>query len=67
MAYGIIVYWKITSFLIVIGKKHPLLDLDSYGGLFFAAFAISWLIVIFPFEFTHFADMLQDFLRFIVQ
>ena len=67
MLYGIFIYWIITSVLILIGQKHPSRDLDSYGGLFFATFAIGWLIVIFPFEFTHFADLLPDFLRFIVQ
>lgn len=67
LLYGIFIYWIITSVLILIGQKHPSRDLDSYGGLFFATFAIGWLIVIFPFEFTHFADLLPDFLRFIVQ
>lgn len=67
MLYGIFIYWIITSVLILIGQKHPSRDLDSYGGLFFATFAIGWLIMIFPFEFTHFADLLPDFLRFIVQ
>jgi hypothetical protein len=67
LLYGIFIYWIVTSVLILIGQKHPSRDLDSYGGLFFAAFAIGWLIVIFPFEFTHFADVLPVFLRFIVQ
>jgi hypothetical protein len=65
--YGIPIYWITTSVLILIGQKHPSRDLDSYGGLFFATFAISWLIVIFPFEFTHFADALPDTLRFLLQ
>ena len=67
MLYGIIIYWITTSVLILIGQKHPSRDLDTYGGLFFATFAIVWLIVIFPFEFTYFADVLPDFLRFLVQ
>jgi len=67
MLYGIIIYWIATSVLILIGQKHPSRDLDTYGGLFFATFAIVWLIVIFPFEFTYFADVLPDFLRFLVQ
>lgn len=67
MLYGILIYWITTSVLILIGQKHPSRDLDSYGGLFFATFAIVWLIVIFPFEFTYFADALPDFLRFLVQ
>ncbi len=67
MLYGIIIYWVTTSVLILIGQKHPSRDLDTYGGLFFATFAIVWLIVIFPFEFTYFANVLPDFLRFLVQ
>ena len=67
MLYGILIYWITTSVLILIGQKHPSRDLDSYGGLFFATFAIVWLIVIFPFEFIYFADVLPDFLRFLVQ
>lgn len=67
MLYGILIYWITTSVLILIGQKHPSRDLDSYGGLFFATFAFGWLIVIFPFEFTYFADALPDFLRFLVQ
>ena len=67
MLYGIIIYWITTSVLILIGQKHPSRDLDTYGGLFFASFAIVWLIVIFPFEFTYFANVLPDFLKFLVQ
>ena len=67
MLYGILIYWITTSVLILIGQKHTSSDRDSYGGLFFATFAIVWLIVIFPFEFTYFADVLPDFLRFLVQ
>ncbi len=67
MLYGIPTYWITTSVLILIDQKHPSRDLDSYGGLFFATFAIGWLIVIFPFEFTHFADVLPDSLRFLLQ
>jgi hypothetical protein len=67
LLYGIFIYWIITSVLILIGQKHPSRDLDSYGGLFFATFAIGWLIVVFPFDFAHFANALPVFLRFIVQ
>jgi hypothetical protein len=65
--YGVPVYWITTSVLILISQKHPSRDLDSYGGLFFATFAIGWLTVVFPFDFTHFADVLPDSLRFLVQ
>jgi hypothetical protein len=67
MLYGVFFYWIVTSVLILIGQKNPSRDLDSYGGLFFATFAIGWLIVVFPFEFSHFADLIPDFLRFLLQ
>ena len=67
MLYAIPIYWITTSVLILIGQKNPSRDLDSYGGLFFATFAIGWLIAVFPFEFTYFANILPDSLRFIVQ
>jgi len=67
MLYGILIYWITTSVLILIGQKNPSRNLDSYGGLFFAAFATVWLIVVFPFEFSYFADVLPDFLRFLLQ
>jgi hypothetical protein len=67
MLYGIPVYWITTSILILIGQKHPSRDLDTYGGLFFATFAIGWLILVFPFKFANFAHVLPDFLRFLFQ
>ncbi|MFX0086526.1 MAG: hypothetical protein ACFFAU_12720 [Candidatus Hodarchaeota archaeon] len=67
MLYGTLLYWITTSLLILLGQKHPSRDLDSYGGLFFATFAIAWLFIVFPFEFTYFADALPDFLRFFLQ
>lgn len=67
MLYGIMVYWITTSVLMLIGQKHPSRDLDSYGGLFFATFAIGWLIVVFPFNFAYSANVLPDFLRFLLQ
>jgi hypothetical protein len=67
MLYGMLLYWITTSILILIGQKNPSRNLDSYGGLFFAAFATVWLIAVFPFEFTYFVDVLPVFLRFLFQ
>jgi hypothetical protein len=67
MLYGPLVFWITTSTFILIGWKNPSRDLDSFGGLFFATFAISWNLVVFPFEFTHFADALPEFLRFLLR
>lgn len=51
----------------VLGRKHLSRYFDVFGGMFFAAVAITWLLVVFPFEFSYFADVLPDFLRFLVQ
>ena len=67
MLYGILIYWITTSVLILLGQKHPSRNLDSYGGLFFATFAYAWLFLVFPFDFTYFADILPVFLRFLLQ
>ncbi|MHA1945460.1 MAG: hypothetical protein ACXAC6_17155 [Candidatus Hodarchaeales archaeon] len=67
MLYGMLLYWITTSVLILIGQKNPSRNLDSYGGLLFAAFATVWLIVVFPFDFTYFAEVFPVFLRFLLQ
>ncbi len=66
LLYGTLLYWIVTSVLIIIGQKNLSRDLDL-GGLFFAAFAVAWLLVVFPFDFAHFADLLPDSLRFLLQ
>lgn len=66
MLYGPLVYWITTSVFILIDWKHPSRDLDSFGGLFFATFAISWLLVVFPFDFSHFVDVLPEGIRFLL-
>jgi hypothetical protein len=65
LLYGTLLYWIVTSALIIVGEKNLSRDLDL-GGLFFAAVAIAWLVVAFPFDFAHFADLLPDSLRFLV-
>jgi hypothetical protein len=65
--YGILVYWIVTSGLIIVGLRQPSRDLDIYGGLIFATFASAWLFVVFPFDFAYFADVLPDSLSFLVQ
>jgi hypothetical protein len=66
MLYGPLVFWIATSTFILVGWKNPSRNLDSFGGLFFATFCIIWLLVVFPFEFTHFADVLPGSLRFLL-
>jgi hypothetical protein len=66
LLYGTLLYWIATSALIIVGQKNLSRDLDL-GGLFFAAVAVAWLLVVFPFDFAHVADTLPDSLRFLVQ
>jgi hypothetical protein len=66
LLYGTLLYWIVTSALIIVGQKNLSRDLD-FGGLFFAAVAVAWLLVVFPFDFAHVADASPDSLRFLVQ
>jgi hypothetical protein len=36
-------------------------------AFFFVTVGIAWLFMVFPFDFAYFADVLPDFLRFLVQ
>ena len=68
LLYGYFVYVIVSGTLYgLFGRKHLSRHFDVFGGLFFAAVANIWLLVVFPFEFTYFADVLPDFLRFLVQ
>jgi len=40
---------------------------DVFGGLILAAVCLAWLFVVFPFEFTYFADVAPESLRFLVR
>jgi hypothetical protein len=66
LLYGTLLYWIVTAALIIVGQKNLSRDLDL-GGLFFAAIAVAWLLVAFPFDFAHVADASPDSLRFLVQ
>ncbi|WP_455139307.1 hypothetical protein [Candidatus Hodarchaeum mangrovi] len=67
LLYGFLLYWIVTSSFLLFGYKNPSRDLDSFGGLFFATFSIIWLLIVFPFDFTYFADVIPEFFRFLVQ
>ena len=66
LLYGTLLYWIVTAALIIVGQKNHSRDLDL-GGLFFAAIAVAWLLVVFPFDLARLADTLPDSLRFLVQ
>jgi len=66
--YGYWVYWIVAAGLEgVLGQRLLSRLFDVFGGLIFSGIAIVWLLVVFPFEFAHFADILPDALRFLVQ
>ena len=68
MLYGSWVCWIITAGLEgVLGQRLLSRLFDTFGGIIFIAVATAWLLVVFPFDFTYFADVLPDFLRFLVQ
>jgi len=68
MLYGSWIAWIITSGLEgVFGQRLLSRLFDTFGGIIFMAVATAWLVVVFPFEFVYFAEVLPDFLRFLVQ
>ncbi len=68
LLYGFWVFWIVTSGLEgVLGRRFLSRLFDTFGGLIFASISVTWLLVVFPFEFAYFADVLPDSLRFLVQ
>jgi hypothetical protein len=70
LLYGTLIYWIVVSVLLLkpFNRKNLSRNIDSFGGLIFATVSFTWLLVVFPFEFAYFADVLQpEFLRFLVQ
>jgi hypothetical protein len=66
--YGYWVYWIVAAGLEgVLGQRLLSRLFDVFGGLIFSGICIVWLFVVFPFEFAHFADVLPEALRFLVQ
>ena len=67
LLYGSLFEWITVGVLEFFGRKNLSRDIDAFGGIIFVTIAGIWLFVIFPFEFTHFADVLPDSLRFLLQ
>ncbi len=68
MLYGSLIYWIIAAGLEgVLGRRLLSRLFDAFGGLIFACIALAWLLVVFPFDFAYFPDVLPEFLRFLVQ
>jgi hypothetical protein len=68
MLYGSLAAWIITGSLDGIFSQRLLSRLfDVFFGLIFLTISLIWLLVIFPFNFAYFANVLPDFLRFLLQ
>jgi hypothetical protein len=66
LLYGSLIYWIITCTFLLLRLKNPSRNLDSFGGLIFATLGFIWLFIVFPFDFDHFADVLPDGIKFLV-
>jgi len=67
LLYGPLIEWIVVAALEALGRKNLSRDVDAFGGIIFVTIGGIWLFVVFPFEFSYFADVLPDFLRFLVQ
>jgi hypothetical protein len=66
--YGYWAFWIVSAGLEgVLGLRLYSRLFDACGGLIFSTICIAWLLVVFPFEFAYFADVLPESLRFLVQ
>jgi hypothetical protein len=68
LLYGLLILGIISAGLEgVFGLRLHSRLFDAFGGLILAAVCTVWLLVVFPFEFAYFADVLPESLRFLVQ
>jgi len=65
--YGAPLYWIFTCTVLLLGFMGLSRDVDSFGGLILAAVGFGWLAIVFPFDFTYFADLMPEDLKFLVQ
>ena len=68
MLYGSLIAWIITGTLDgILGQRLLSRLFDAFGGIVFIAISMAWLLVVFPFDFAHFADVMPEFVKFLVQ
>jgi hypothetical protein len=68
MLYGSWISLSISSGLEgILGQRLLSRLFDTFGGIIYIAVATAWLTVVFPFDFTYFANVFPDFLRFVVK
>jgi hypothetical protein len=65
--YGILIYQIFPTVLkALFGHKNFARLFEIFGSVF-GTLALIWFFVVFPFEFAYFADVLPNFLRFLLQ
>ena len=63
--YGSLSFGIITSIgKIIAGRKNVIRPFDAFGA-FFSGVALVWFLHVFPFNFSHLADILPEILRLI--
>lgn len=68
MLYGNLTAWIITGALEgLFGQRLLSRIFDAFGGIVFMVVSLAWLLVVFPFDFAYFADVLPVSIRFLVQ
>ncbi len=65
--YGSLIEWIVVAVLESVGHKNISRDIDAFGGIIFVVIGGLWLFVVFPFEFTYFANVLPESIRFLLQ
>ena len=65
--YGVLIYQLVpTTLKALFGRKNNARFFEIFGSVF-GTVALAWFLVVFPFDFTYFADVLPSFLRFLLQ
>ncbi len=65
--YSFLIYQIVPAVLkVIFGRRNLARFFEIFGGVL-GTVVLLWLFVVFPFDFTHFADVLPGFLRFLVQ
>jgi len=63
--YGSLSFGIIPSIgKIIIGRKNPIRPLEAFGAIF-SCIALLWLLIVFPFDFSHLSDFLPRILQLI--
>jgi len=65
--YGSILFGIVSAAFRGLSGRRNLARLFDMFEAVFVVVAISWLFVVFPFDFAHLADLLPDFLKFLLQ